>query len=118
MKNIQKQFKDFCGKKYARFMEKLYANEKGEIELKYWQEKLIEEFFSTHPDIEEGQKELLEEIRDGTEMMYKCPIPICCGDVCCINRKKDVWACGECGEAWRTRQSLFNFINVANDNVN
>ena len=41
MNEIKDIFKSHCGVKFDKFMESSYANEKGETELKFWQEKLV-----------------------------------------------------------------------------
>ena len=118
--SIKNAFVEFCGDKYKKFMEKLYANPDGVIELKFWQESLIGkflEFLESEQSKGTTQEELLEIIRDGSERQHKCPIPGCWGDVICKHKSpKEVWGCGECGQIWQSRESLMEFIDYANEN--
>lgn len=94
-------------------MDKLYANPKGEIELKFWQEKLVNSFLEANPEYNLGQRALLELVRDGTEVHFRCPVPDCWGDVICISRASDQWGCGECGSMWSPKSNLMEAIEEA-----
>jgi len=116
-KNIIKDsFVKYCGDNHDKFMSKLQANEEGVIKLFFWQEKLVESFLIAHPEFKIKTNDLLDIIKTGQELVYKCPI---CkndlqGDVICIDRKTDTWGCCECGEIWHSKQELTKQINQSN----
>jgi hypothetical protein len=96
MNKILNDFKIHCGDNYNKFVESLYANTDGIIELKFWQQKLIDSFYDQYVDGKVSKLQLLDLIRDGREMTYKCKIKGCDGIICCADRKSDLWGCGEC----------------------
>ena len=106
MSNVRDLFERHCGDRFDQFMEKLYANERGEIELKFWQEQVVDSFLSLHPELNLDRTTLVNDIRDGTEVVYACPEPECRGNVGCIDRKSDQWACAECGEVFSSKSAL------------
>ena len=106
MADPREVFFDYCGSKYERFMEALYANAEGEIVLKFWQERLIDKMYEAMPDFPVDRQALLELVRDGREMMYKCNVRDCWGDVGCFDWKNDLWGCGECGKRWTGMDKL------------
>ena len=94
-----------------KFMEAIYVNPKGEIELKFWQERVVDSFLEQNPELKLNSESLLTLIRDGSEMMYQCPEEECWGDVICINRGSDNWGCGECGMTWMSKAELFEAVD-------
>lgn len=112
MESPYQLFKEHCGPKFDKFMAGIYVNRQGEVELKFWQEKLLTSFLSTHTGVNLNRDKLLSLIRDGTELLYKCPENQCWGDVH-YDRKAKEWGCGECGTAWKSVASLQDAIHEA-----
>ena len=113
MKSTQELFKEHCEPKFDKFMEAIYVNPKGEVELKFWQERVVNSFLAKHACLNLDANGLLMLIRDGTEMRYICPEDECGGDVICINRASDEWGCCECGVVWSPKSVLVDAINEA-----
>ena len=113
MKTAKELFQEHCGTRLDKFMEAIYVNAQGRIELKFWQERVVNSFLQQHPELELDSLRLMDLIRDGSEMMYRCPIAHCWGDVACLDRRIDEWGCGECGTAWRSKSALIDAIAEA-----
>jgi len=110
MSDIRELFKEHCGEKFEKFMDRIYVNDQGEVELFYWQEKKVESFLAKNPQLGLDAKGLLNMLRDGKEIMYSCPEEDCWGDVICIDRNNDFWGCGECGMTWQSKEELLEDI--------
>ena len=106
----KQQFKDHCGERYDKFMNYLQTDDTGKLRLFYWQEKLIESFLKLHPDLDNDLIPFADAFRDGSEMMYGCPVDVCWGIVSCLDYKIDLWGCGECGTQWESSKTLLNQI--------
>ena len=94
-------------------MEALYVGKSGKVELRFWQEKLVNSFLKSQPSLNLSAETLVEGLRDGSEMMYNCPVDQCWGNVACTDRSTDEWMCGECGEVWKGRTRLLEAIQEA-----
>jgi len=112
MNKIKELFITHCGDKYEKFVDKLYANDKGEIELWFWQEKLINSFIEQHQELSFTENDILNLVRDGSEHVYDCPVNDCWGHVSCLERQDDIWGCGECGTIWNEQKLLQDIENL------
>ena len=113
MKSSQDLFKKHCGPRFEKFMEAIYVNARGAVELKFWQERVVRTFLAEHPELNLDQNSLLALIRDGTEMRFKCPEARCWGNVMCFSRKSDEWSCDECDRVWVSKSALIDAIEEA-----
>ncbi|MDO3385833.1 hypothetical protein QWI17_08290 [Gilvimarinus sp. SDUM040013] len=100
----------FCGdEKYRKFKGNLRRVSEDKYELKFIQEKRLDDFRES-----EGHAitpaDVLAALSDGTEYIYHCPTKACGFIAECINDQEDVWACGECGTQWSGRKAFFSSI--------
>jgi hypothetical protein len=113
MKTAKELFQEHCSSRLDKFMQAIYVNRQGNVELRFWQERLVNSFLQQHPELGLDSLGLINLIRDGSEMMYRCPVENCWGDVVCFDRRTDGWGCGECGTSWRTKAELLDAIEEA-----
>ncbi len=113
VKTIKELFQGHCGARLDKFMEAIYLNPQGKVELKFWQERLVNSFLQQHPELGLDSQGIMELIRDGSEMIYRCPVEDCWGDVACLDRRTDEWGCGECGTGWHPKSALMDAIEEA-----
>lgn len=105
-------FKEHCGPRFEKFMRAIYANAQGQVELKFWQEHVVNPFLNKHPRLGLDSNGLMALIRDGTELTFTCPARYCRGTVS-FDRGDKEWGCGECGRAWRSKAALMDAIEEA-----